>query len=388
MGIEIFNQSSGGESMSCEECVEDTIVNGVTDKAPSQNAVFDALALKQDASGTAAAAKAAAVADAINNGTTDVAPSQNAVFDALATKAASSHTHLKADITDLNLSSLVTGRTLYAGDYGTLQLAVDAAELLAGSAMADQRGVTILIPPGDYSSQSVLIKKNVTLLGMGRRISAYIGTVTYRPTSALLTPKFCGLQNLGITNLNAINETAAASGVFNTEFMHAEAFNCELGIVTFNRVKTFVFESCQVLNTSTYTYCENVTFINCRTSIVDWKADDSAANLPDTYSGGNLQFIGGRIARVKLTKDGGSVTVYFASYNTNIEVIERTGESDIRVHGGVIESVSDTGSNNNPIEYNAFAPYNPVTPADWDAVPNRVELALDELAARVKALEP
>jgi len=35
---------------------------------------------------TAARAKSAAVADAINNGTTDVAPSQNAVFDALALK--------------------------------------------------------------------------------------------------------------------------------------------------------------------------------------------------------------------------------------------------------------------------------------------------------------
>ncbi len=70
------------------EVVQDQIVNGVTTIAPSQNAVFDALALKQDASGTAAAAKAAAVADAIVNGVTDVAPSQNAVYDALALKQA------------------------------------------------------------------------------------------------------------------------------------------------------------------------------------------------------------------------------------------------------------------------------------------------------------
>ena len=97
--------------------VADAIVNGITDVAPSQNAVFDALALKADDSVTvksvnsqtptagnvvlttdnvsegatnkyfsASAAKSAAVADAIVNGVTDVAPSQNAVFDALALK--------------------------------------------------------------------------------------------------------------------------------------------------------------------------------------------------------------------------------------------------------------------------------------------------------------
>jgi hypothetical protein len=78
--------SSGTAAAAKAAAVSDTITDGVTDVAPSQNAVFDALALKQDASGTAAAAKAAAVADSIADGVTDVAPSQNAVFDALALK--------------------------------------------------------------------------------------------------------------------------------------------------------------------------------------------------------------------------------------------------------------------------------------------------------------
>lgn len=76
--------------------VADSITDGVTDVAPSQNAVFDALALKSNVGHThvaadvtdfSAAAKAAAVADAIVDGVTDVAPSQNAVFDALVLKA-------------------------------------------------------------------------------------------------------------------------------------------------------------------------------------------------------------------------------------------------------------------------------------------------------------
>lgn len=75
--------------------VQDAIANGVTDVAPSQNAVFDALALKSDTSHVhvsseitnfTTAARTAVVDDAIVNGVTDKAPSQNSVFDALALK--------------------------------------------------------------------------------------------------------------------------------------------------------------------------------------------------------------------------------------------------------------------------------------------------------------
>jgi hypothetical protein len=59
--------------------IDDSITNGVTTRAPSQNAVFDALATRDTTI-------AGLVEDAINNGTTTKAPSQNAVFDALALK--------------------------------------------------------------------------------------------------------------------------------------------------------------------------------------------------------------------------------------------------------------------------------------------------------------
>lgn len=90
--------------------VADVITDGVTTVAPSENAVFDALALKTPLSyldtditltansdakiATQKATKAYAdskVADAINDGTTAIAPSQNAVFDALALKLATSY---------------------------------------------------------------------------------------------------------------------------------------------------------------------------------------------------------------------------------------------------------------------------------------------------------
>lgn len=99
--------------------VQDTIVDGVTDRAPSQNAVADALAGKANSthqhsladlaqSGAtpgqvpqwngsawvpAAVIGGAGVDDSITDGITDRAPSQNAVFDALAGKADSGHSH-------------------------------------------------------------------------------------------------------------------------------------------------------------------------------------------------------------------------------------------------------------------------------------------------------
>ena len=47
----------------------------------------------------------AKVADAINDGTTTVAPSQNAVFDALAGKSPTGHTHVAANVTDFDTAA-------------------------------------------------------------------------------------------------------------------------------------------------------------------------------------------------------------------------------------------------------------------------------------------
>jgi hypothetical protein len=97
--------------------VADAIADGVTDVAPSQNAVFDALAGKANTSHThvaaditdfTSAAKAAAVADSITDGVTDVAPSQNAVFDAL---AALSSDAVKES---LNAGEAMAANTLFA----------------------------------------------------------------------------------------------------------------------------------------------------------------------------------------------------------------------------------------------------------------------------------
>jgi hypothetical protein len=152
--------------------VADAVVNTVTDVAPSQNAVFDSLALKEgtvtagttaqyykgnktwatlDTAAvaentnlyfTGARAKGAAVADAINNGTVDIAPSQNAVFDALALKeptlvAGTSSQYYRGDKTwqTLNTAIVAEGANLYYTDarFDTRLAAKTTANLAEGA---------------------------------------------------------------------------------------------------------------------------------------------------------------------------------------------------------------------------------------------------------------
>jgi len=94
---------------------------------------------------TAARAKAAAVADAIANGVLDVAPSQNAVFDALALKADLVHTHIIADVTGLQAAldgKAATVHTHAISDVTGLQTALDGkADVTHTHIIADVTGL-------------------------------------------------------------------------------------------------------------------------------------------------------------------------------------------------------------------------------------------------------
>ncbi len=133
--------------------VADAINDGATTVAPSQNAVFDGLALKAPLvsptfTGTPVAPTASdattnttqiattafvqsvsggLVADAINDGTTGVAPSQNAVFDGLA---------LKASIAD----AIFTGTPTAASGTNTTQIATTA--FVQSAAASDINGLS------------------------------------------------------------------------------------------------------------------------------------------------------------------------------------------------------------------------------------------------------
>lgn len=148
----------------------------ITGTLSSQTDLQSALDAKQTASGTAAAAKAAAVADAINNGTTDVAPSQNAVFDALALKedASSVAADARAAIYQPSLTKYVD--KTYAGGssdgstarpYTTIQAALTA--IGAPVDAADTKNVwTVFIAPGTYDeSLTVYGRRSLNLICQG-----------------------------------------------------------------------------------------------------------------------------------------------------------------------------------------------------------------------------
>lgn len=145
--------------------VADAIVDGVTNVAPSQNAVYDALALKAAASHThtassitdfTAAAKAAVVDDAIVDGVTDKAASQNAVYDALAGKQDSLGTgttsqYLRGDlswqtipagITPKKQTFILASGDLSAGYLDCSNLAVADSMLLVTGGIPHQEGVS------------------------------------------------------------------------------------------------------------------------------------------------------------------------------------------------------------------------------------------------------
>jgi len=149
--------------------VDDSITDGVTDRAPSQNAVFDALALK--ASISYADGK---VADAINDGTTNIAPSQNAVFDALALKL----DDVADNRTNDNAGSITQGQLVYLKSTGAVDLAranasgtatglllyVTAATIAttASGAMKRRPGNLVTVPGATFTVGSVLYLSTAT----------------------------------------------------------------------------------------------------------------------------------------------------------------------------------------------------------------------------------
>jgi hypothetical protein len=99
--------------------IEDTITDGETQKAPTSNAVFDALSAKYDASNPAnyvdaTGARSAAVSDTITDGVTNIAPSQNAVFDALALKQET----ITGAATTITTANLTNNRVLTSNGSG------------------------------------------------------------------------------------------------------------------------------------------------------------------------------------------------------------------------------------------------------------------------------
>lgn len=129
MPKQVFNPLSGNfdlvptDSEIQSAAVEDTIVDGVTDIAPSQNAVFDALALKVDTSEVGAAN---GVASLDSGGKVPTSQLPNSVMDYLGTWAASTNTPTLTD----GIGN--AGDVYVASDSGTVNFGAGPITFAAG----------------------------------------------------------------------------------------------------------------------------------------------------------------------------------------------------------------------------------------------------------------
>ncbi len=249
--------------------VADAINNGTLLIAPSQNAVFDALALKYDTT-TATSALAlkanlaspaltgnptaptqsagnnstriattayanALVADAINDSTTAIAPSQNAVFDALALKAALVSPALTGTPTTPTGSPLAGGTTISSQAYA------DASSAAVGATAATNLAALTLnyssVRPSiilDFANSRTLDPRVTYTRSTTKTCIDYRGIIV---TVAINAPCFdhdpTTLESLGLL----IEEARTNLALYNEQLNNASGWtNTRLNTVTANSI--------------------------------------------------------------------------------------------------------------------------------------------------------
>lgn len=327
---------------------------------------------------TNARAQTAAVENAINSGTTNKAPAEAAVFTALGGK--------------LDRPSLF----FFVGSngYNTIQSAINAAELLPQADSTDdptyQSGIEIFIPAGNYD-ESITITKNINLFGMGGW-GTQINQLAIRPFSATNCPQNVTMKNLFINTVFLTNETPGL-GVFNPNVglwaVHFE--NCiSFGFDTFQNINNVEFQSCKLYGDIPMTNCPSVLMLNtANDSTATFITDTTLPNQPTNFMDGmdGLQLFNCNMNTVVPDTVGASTLFsLIVSTQSSINQFNPSANSQYYIDGGYVAAATiDPASVN--LYYKCDGPYTMTTPTDWTSPVNKVDDALDQLAARVKALE-
>jgi hypothetical protein len=285
-------------------------------------------------------------------------------------------------------SALGDARNLYVGfgTYATIQSAVNAAELLSGSAPSDATGVTVHIPAGSFA-ETVTIRKNVHLQGAGRAVTR-IRDIVIRPTDASNAPDFVKLQNFTVTgDFTAANQTTASSGIYNASMLDGDGLRIsevtfDGGTVSFRAIGSVRIWSSWIAGSSIEFFNTNeldMYYVKINGAAVQ-TGDDS--NLSETYGGTQADSYvycnQCAISSYSVVQAGTAPNPFFGPSFSYVSALDAGANTDTNAVGTIIRTaVTGLGS----VTGDPALTYFPTNPADWTSPPTTVTEALDTLAA-------
>lgn len=289
--------------------------------------------------------------------------------------------------------------TILAVQYSSVQDAIDDAELLSDA--DGSPGVMVILPVG-FIAEDLLIKKNVSLKGMGLGATV-VQSLTIRPTSNTIGPQRIILKDITIGNslapvsLLVSNETAPSSGVFNPGMFNTSNTTVEAGLYIIDCELTVQTTINAINNTSIFgTRClGNLDITNCyilysESSMFGLVSVTSDDGLPyaETLDSDPHTYLASRfstISQITLTS-AGTFRAAFESNGSQVSDLIANDNTDITFYSGSALFPVLNGSGHIVTNYSGI-PYTPTNLSDWNTAPTNIGAALDELAARLRAIE-
>lgn len=222
--------------------------------------------------------RAAAVADVINDGVTNIAPSQNAVFDALALKQNSLGTgttsqYLRGDLTWQTIStSYPVGQMKYvavSGNDSTGDGSEEKPYLTITGAMnaitdaSPTKRYVVRVAAGNYTEASLALKANVFVVGESKESVRITGPVSLHSSfsgSADNRSGFSMVTLLSAADFNWATVTSAAGKLY----MNEVQFGSTLNMYGYNNaIAQALFDSCTVFGNMTVSGINIGAYNNC-----------------------------------------------------------------------------------------------------------------------------
>lgn len=305
-------------------------------------------------------------------------------------------THEAIGSDPLNITKVLASNAIYvdAANYPTAQSAVDYAETLAAATptgLLTDPGVVVILGAG-YYNETVTIRKNVSLMGQGPT-TTLINTLVYRSTSAAAnqTPYVASVTNLGIEDFKPLNETAAASGIFNANFFSGGLYvnSCAIKGGSVKNISYIQFNNCDIDGATTAFTVHNASTAEmalCLINTMVVTADNTDGGT--TFTSNMYLDVCSLYNSLTEQKLAGTGNPSVSAYNSQVANITLNADVVFSASGGIILNAIGYIGTGQTVTINNLGPFTPGVPANWTTSPVNVDTALDELAARSTPTSP